>query len=96
MTFWRMPSGLQEYRYAYILTVHTEEYPKFILASIISDVLHPIPNNQLKFQLVSTFLYFRFDLFTTLVTKSWTPSRSRNQEITDLRFKISLFILIHA
>ena len=90
MTFSRMHSGLQEYRYAYILTVHTEEYSKFILASIIFDVLHPIPNNQLEFQLVSTFLYFRFDLFTTLVTKSWTPSRSRNQEITDLRFKISL------
>ena len=28
--------------------------------------------------------------------KSWTSSRSQNQEITDLRFKISLFILIHA
>ena len=56
MTFWRMPSGLQEYRYAYILTVHTEEYPKFILASIIFDVLHPILNNQLEFQLVSTFV----------------------------------------
>ena len=27
-----LPSGLQEYRYAYILTVHSEEYPKFILA----------------------------------------------------------------
>ena len=56
MTFWRMHSGLQEYRYAYILTVHTEEYPKFILASIIFGDLHPIPNNQLKFQLVSTFV----------------------------------------
>ena len=51
MTFWRMHSGLQEYRYAYILTVHTEEYPKFILASIIFGVF-----NQLEFQLLSTFV----------------------------------------
>ena len=61
MAFWRCLSGLQEHRYAYILTrlqltEHTEEYPKFILASIIFDVLHPIPNNQLEFQLVSTFV----------------------------------------
>ena len=77
MTFSVLPSGLQEYGYACILTVHTEEYPKFILASINFDVLHPIPNNQLEFQLVSTFhqiVGHRFDLFTTLVTKSWTLS----------------------
>ena len=48
-----LPSGLKKYRYAYILTVHTEEYQKFIIASIIFDVLHPISNNQLEFQLVS-------------------------------------------
>ena len=33
-----------------------------------------------------------FDLLTTLVTKSWSPSLSRNKEITDLRFKnLSLY-----
>ena len=72
-----LPSGLQEYRYAYILTVHTEEYPNFILALIIFDVLNPIPNNQLEFQLVSPrheIVSHCFDLFTTLVTKSRTPS----------------------
>ena len=94
MTFWHCLSGLQEHRYAYILTVHTEEYPKFILASIILDVLHPIPNNQLEFQLVSTFVFICLQRWSD--TKSWTLSRSWNQEINDLRFKISLFILIHA
>ena len=56
MTFWHCLSELQEHRYAYVLTVHTEEYPKFILASIIFNVLHPIPNYQREFQLVSTFV----------------------------------------
>ena len=38
--FLALPSGLQEhmYAYTYILTVHTEEYQKFILALIIFDV----------------------------------------------------------
>ena len=65
---------------------------------MIFDGLHTIPNNKLEFQLVSTFhqiVGHCFDLFTMLVTKSWTPSRSRNQEITVFRFKISLFILIY-
>ena len=76
-----LPSRLQEYRYAYTLTVHTEEYPKFILAAIIFYVLHPIPNNQLEFQLVSPsqeIFGHCFDLFTTVVTESWTQSQSRN------------------
>ena len=79
--------------------MHAEEYPNFILALIIFDVLNPISNNQLEFQLVShrhEIVGHCFDLLATLVTKSRTTSRSRNKEITDLIFKISLFIPIHA
>ena len=67
MTFWRCLSGLQEHRYAYILTVHTEEYPKFILASTIFNVLHPIPNYQLEFQRVSTFVLICLQRWIILV-----------------------------